>query len=181
MMLHTHTPIHTYLQRSLVEQVKRRSFVIMVSIPLVNLSYVTTTIMPFPLCVRVCLKYCSEVQRVANNVHKTPETSWGPHSHEHIHSDNAFRADITLTLFPLGPSPLACRPTISSSSSSLLPLFFLDLSLPHCKGPFGLFLLFISWWLEGIVMYQERKSITLHPPSFLNEPLGPSRVANMLV
>lgn len=90
--IHAHPPpIHLWPQRSLTEQVKRRSFDVMVPIALVNLSDVTATIMPFPpsaLCVFKILQL-EKCKGGPNNVHKSPETSWGPtgvsHAHEHTY------------------------------------------------------------------------------------------------
>ncbi len=116
----------------------------MVPIALVNLSDLTATIMPFPpsaLCVFKILQL-EKCKGGPNNVHKAPETSWGPagvshtHTPSHIRPDNAFIADITLTPVSLWTS------TISSPTNPSPPLFiplspplflspsFLDLSLP---------------------------------------------------
>lgn len=108
----------------------------MVPIALVNLSNLTTTIMPFPwsaLCVCACVHVCvfkrlqlEKCKEGQNNVHKAPETSWGPHwcvphIRTRIHPGNAFIADITLTLFPSGPPPLAGPQTPHPSHYLLSP------------------------------------------------------------
>lgn len=63
----------------------------MVAIALVNLSEVTATIMPFPpsaLCVFKVLQL-EKCKGGPNNVHKTPETSWGPTGVSHMHGQTS--------------------------------------------------------------------------------------------
>ena len=83
--------IHPYLQRSLTERVKQRSFNVMVAIALVNLSEVTATIMPFPPsapCVFKVLRL-EKCKGGPNNVHKAPETNWGPTGVSHMHGQTS--------------------------------------------------------------------------------------------
>lgn len=138
--IRTHTLIHSYLQRSLTEQVKRRSFNVMVPIALVNLSEVTATIKPpltpppFPLSVLcVCLKYYRSAKR--DQIIRTRPQRWVggpppwfvPGARTHIHPDDAFIVDITLTRVSLRTSTISKHATPTShlptphSSSPLFP------------------------------------------------------------